>query len=72
MSYPIEVPEYIPMKNRLHGVLQGTEYYHNPEELDASKRKGRTWHTSPGNPCAEGFLSPDLRHLSLARLRDLI
>jgi len=71
MSYPIDSPEYATQRRRLQGIIRGKHMIH-AEEPDASKKKGRTWYTSPGNPCAEGFLPQGLRHISLARVRDLL
>ncbi|MDD5510874.1 MAG: hypothetical protein PHI12_08690 [Dehalococcoidales bacterium] len=69
--HPIDTPVYAGQRNRLHGIIQGTEYYHDPEEPDATKRCGKTYHVRVGNPCVEGFLTPDLHQISTVRVRDL-
>jgi len=68
---PIEAPEYAGQRNRLHGIIKGTEFVHL-EEPDASKRCGRTYHTKPGNPMIEGVLTTDLHYLARIKLSDLL
>ena len=69
--YPIEAPEYAPMRRRLEGIIRGKPLMHM-EEPDVSLNKGATFHMRYGNPCIEGHLPADLHQLSVTKLSDLL